>query len=310
MKQDVSLLSIGTAMKESQPEDDALGSEAIDKHRIPAIDRMMDVLGLLERRSDEARIRDLVALLGLPRTTVYRILNSLQSHEMVRRSPSGGYTLGPRLITLASRVLASSQDYDLAQLSLPHLEQLTAEVGEASKVSVRDRDGVLVVAAVKGTQPYALTSSPGQRLPLHAGAAGKVLLAYLPPAELKPLIEGPLSRFTDRTLTDPDKLTQELARIRSRGWSLDRGEYALSVNAVAAPIPDRTGKVIAALSIPFVAGADRERIDRLRVAAVAVAGAIAADLPSQHAPLDPATAHSVLVKRAAQSKNARSSSER
>jgi DNA-binding IclR family transcriptional regulator len=305
-------------MKESQPDGDDLdlgGSDAMDKHRIPAIDRMMDVLGLLERRADEARIRDLVAMLGLPRTTVYRILNSLQSHDMVRRSPSGGYTLGPRLVSLASRVLASSQDYDLAQLALPHLEQLTAEIGEASKVSVRDRDGVLVVAAVKGSQPYALTSSPGQRLPLHAGAAGKVLLAYLPPAELKPLIEGPLSRFTDRTLTDPQKLTQELARIRSRGWALDRGEYALSINAVAAPIPDRTGQVIAALSIPFVAGADRERIERLRVAAIAVAGAVAADLPSQHAPLDPVKARTTLVRRAAQSKavqskNARSSSAR
>lgn len=299
-------------MKESQADDDIDlgGSEAMDKHRIPAIDRMMDILGLLERRADEARIRDLVAMLGLPRTTVYRILNSLQSHDMVRRSPAGGYTLGPRFLSLASRVLASSQDYDLAQLSLPHLEQLSADTGEASKVSVRDRDGVLVVAAVKGKQPYALTTSPGQRLPLHAGAAGKVLLAYLPPAELKPLIDGPLSRFTDRTLTETDKLTQELARIRSRGWALDKGEYALSVHAVAAPIPDRTGQVIAALSIPFVAGADRERIDRLRVAAVAVAGAIAADLPSQHAPLDPVKAHSQLIRRAAQSKNARSSSAR
>lgn len=293
----------------SQPDDEAPDAGAADetgefgameKHRIPAIDRMMDVLGLLERRSDEARIRDLVAMLGLPRTTVYRILNSLQSHDMVRRSASGGYTLGPRLLALASRVLASDQDYDLAQLSLPHLEQLSAETGEASKVSVRDADGVLVVAAVKGTRPFALTTSPGQRLPLHAGAAGKVLLAYLPPGEVKPLIEGPLSRFTARTLIEPDKLTQELTRIRSRGWALDRGEYALSVHAVAAPIPDRSGQVIAALSIPFVAGADRERIERLRVAAIATAGAIAADLPSRHAP----------AARAVQSKKPRSSGAR
>ena len=72
----------------------------VDRHRIPAIDRAVEVLSLLERRLNGATIRDLVDALSLPRTTVYRIVNSLETHGMLRRSGEGCYTLGPRLLTL------------------------------------------------------------------------------------------------------------------------------------------------------------------------------------------------------------------
>jgi DNA-binding IclR family transcriptional regulator len=270
--------------KRSQPADGAMpesvDTDALERHRIPAIDRMMDVLGVLERRPEGATIRDLVDLLGLPRTTVYRVLNSLQSHDMVRRSADGAYTLGRRLLALAARALAGAQDYDLASLSMPHLERLSEELGEGSKVSVFDNDGALVIAAVQGRREFALTVVPGQRLPLHAGAASKVLLACLPETELKRLLNGPLAGYTGRTITDAKRLAKELAEIRNKGWAFDKGEYAPSVNAYAAPIPDRTGKTIAALSIPFLAGADKQRMERVRVAVIAAAGAIAADLPA------------------------------
>src|SRR5690554_6424527 len=99
-------------------------NDPIAKHRIPVIDRMMEVLSLLEKRTNGASIRELVDFLDLPRTTVYRILNTLQFHDIVRRNPDGTYRLGPRLLALAARTLADTQDYDLATLSAPHLEQL------------------------------------------------------------------------------------------------------------------------------------------------------------------------------------------
>ena len=151
--------------------DVAGGGPAIAKHRIPVIDRMMDVLFQLEKRAGGATIRDLVEALRLPRTTVYRILNTLQFHDVVRRTAEGSYRLGPRLIALAARTFADAQDYDLATLSMPHLERLSEVTGEGSKVSVLDGDAILVVAAVQGTRQYALSVVPGQRLPLHAGAA-------------------------------------------------------------------------------------------------------------------------------------------
>ncbi len=255
-------------------------TEALARHRIPVIDRMMDVLLLLERRGNGATIRDLVDQLSLPRTTVYRILNTLQFHDMVRRSAEGSYRLGPRLLALAARAGVDAHDYDLAAVALPHLERLSAETGEGCKVSVIDGDSILVVAAIDGQREYALTVVTGQRQPMHAGAASKVLLASLPQADLQKRLTRPLVRYTGRTLTDPKKLLAELQRIKRQGWAQDRGEYSPSVHAFAAPIRDRRGKVIAALSVPFLAGTSATHMDKVKAKTIAFAEAIATDLPS------------------------------
>jgi len=257
-----------------------MSSEPMARHRIPVIDRMMDVLALLEKRNNGASIRELVEHLGLPRTTVYRILNTLHYHDVVRRTPDGAYRLGPRLLALAARTLPDAEDYDLAALSRPHLEALAEKTGEGCKVSILDGRAVLVVAAVQGTREYALTVVPGQHQPLHAGAASKMLIAHVPKDELDALLgDGELVRYSSKTITDRKRLAAELARIRREGWSEDRGEYSPSILAYAAPIRDRSGKVVAALSVPFLQGSSPEHMEVIRVAVIAVAGAIAADLP-------------------------------
>ncbi len=257
-----------------------MSTEPIARHRIPVIDRMMDVLALLEKRSGGASIRELVDHLGLPRTTVYRILNTLHYHDVVRRTPEGAYRLGPRLLALAARTLPDAEDYDLAALARPHLEALAEATGEGCKVSVLDGSTVLVVAAVQGTREYALTVVPGQHQPLHAGAASKMLIAHLGKEELDALLGGEeLTRYTARTITDRKRLSAELARIRRDGWSEDRGEFSLSILAYAAPIRDRRGKVVAALSVPFLQGSASGHMAAIRAAVIASAGAIAADLP-------------------------------
>jgi len=261
---------------------------ALERHRIPVIDRMMDVLAMLERRPNGATIREMVDTLKLPRTTVYRILNTLQHHDMVRRSDDGNLRLGPRLLALAARTIGNASDYDLGSLSMPHLQTLSELTGEGSKVSVLDGDGVLVIAAVQGSRDYALTVVPGQRLPLHAGAASKVLLAHLPKNQLAALLSAKLAAYTDRTIRDPHRLSAELAKIRRQGWAHDKGEYAPSIHAFAAPIPDRTGKNIAALSVPYLAGADKGHMDKIKAAVIAGAGAIAADLPARPPGIAPA----------------------
>lgn len=260
---------------------DTVGNEALSRHRVPVIDRMMEVLSLIERRANGVSIRDLVDQLDLPRTTVYRILNTLQFHDVVRRSGADGtYRLGARLLSLAARAVNEGQDYDLAAISLPHLQRLAADTGEGCKVSIIDGTEILVIAAVDGKREYALTVVPGQRLPVHAGAASKVLLANMPKDELVERLKSSLPRYTPKTQTDGRKLAAELARIRKQGFAQDKGEYAPSIHAFAAPIPDRTGKIIGALSVPFLAGASVAHMEKIRVETIAVAGAIAADLPS------------------------------
>ena len=96
-------------------------SDAVDKHRIPVIDRMMEVLLLLQGRPGGANIRELVEALRLPRSTVYRITNTLQAHGMLRRSAAGSYTLGARLLELAAHVQPVTPGLNLAAIALPHV---------------------------------------------------------------------------------------------------------------------------------------------------------------------------------------------
>jgi DNA-binding IclR family transcriptional regulator len=258
---------------------DEMNETGAARHTIPVIDRMMDLLEQLERRPNGVTIRELTAQLALPRTTIYRIVNTLQGHDMVRRDDSGAYHLGRRLLTLASHVVAGVSDIDLAAVAQPFLDRLSADLGEGSKLSVIDQDGILVLAASQGRREYALTVAPGQRMPIHAGAASKMLLAYLPPDEMAAWLAKPLIGYTSKSITDPKRLMSELTRIKRLGWAQDRGENAPSIHAFAAPVFDKTGRLVAAVSVPFLAGAEPSRMEEIRVAAMDTARAMSEAMP-------------------------------
>jgi DNA-binding IclR family transcriptional regulator len=253
-----------------------LAPDAALKHRIPVIDRMMDVLGQLERHADGLTIRELVLQLKLPRTTTYRILNSLQSHAMVRRGEDGAYHLGRRLLGLASHVAASAGRTEILAFATPVLERLSAELGEACKLSAIDDGAVLVLAAAQGRRPYALSVAPGQRMPLHAGAASKLLLAHQDDTAIELYLSRPLVGYTPKTITDPKRLRSELARIRRLGWSQDKGESGPSILAFAAPVVAPDGDLAAAVSVPFLLGTEPSRMEEIRLATIAAGKAITA----------------------------------
>ncbi|WP_180900528.1 IclR family transcriptional regulator [Martelella soudanensis] len=257
---------------------------AAQKHTVPVIDRMMEVLGLLERRPDGMTIRDLSKALDQPRTTVYRILNTLQVHQVVRRDDDGFYYLGARLLQLAAQVAGSSGQVDIAALSQPVLDQLADEIGESCKLSVLDDKGLLVIAVSQGRRDYALSVTPGQRMPAHVGAAGKLLLSHLDGAELESRLAKPLVAMTAKSVTDPQRLRRELVRIRKQGYGHDAGEHMASIQAVSAPVYDRAGKMLAAISVPFLRGTEQERIDEIREAVIKAAKGLTAALKAQAIP--------------------------
>ena len=248
------------------------------RNGLPVIDRVSDMLDLLERRPGGMTIRDLSQSLALPRSSVYRGLNTLEAHGLVRRSPAGAYRLGLHLLVLAAQVVVDPAEQSLLALAQPHLEQLSLATGEASKLSVLAGDRALVVAVAQARGNVGVAVTAGKSYPLHAGGASKLLLAHLPPGEVERHLRG-LAAFTGRTVTDRVDLLAELAEIRRRGWAQDRGEYSPSVHAYAAPIRDRAGQVIAALSVPFLAGSPAAHMEQVKVKTIAFAGAIAADVP-------------------------------
>ena len=244
------------------------------RHTIPAIDRMMDVLSALEEHPSGASITALTNALAVPRSTVYRILNTLEAHHVVQRDDSGWYWLGQRLRTLAAHVRPDAALLDLAAMAQPFLDEVAISAGHSVKLSVLDGEEVLVLAAAQGRRPYALGVTAGQRMPINAGAAGKLLFAFQPPERQAEWLSHPLAAFSSRTITDSKRLKAEATRIRRQGWAQDRGESAPSIYAYAAPIRDHGGQVLAALSIPFLRGTEPDHVEDIRLTVISMADQI------------------------------------
>lgn len=253
---------------------DAKAEARDNRHTIPVIDRMMDILGELERHAAGLTIRELTEILAIPRTTIYRVLNTLQAHDVVRRGDDGSYHLGERLLALAAHTSTRFGRANLVPVCQPYLDRLASELGEGVKLNVIDREELVVLAAAQGRRDYALTVSAGQRATLHSGASGKVMLAFQPPELLQELLRQPLPAYTDKTITDPQKLMAELARVRKLGYAVDRGETGPSIHAFAAPVLARDGTIAAALSVPFLAGASEARMEVIKAAVMRTARAI------------------------------------
>jgi len=116
-------------------------------------------------------------------------------------------------------------------------------------------------------------------MPIHAGAASKLLMAHLSAEAIDYWLSRPLTVYTNKTIT-PKRLRSELARIKRQGWAQDKGENAPSIQAFAAPVTERGGKVVAALSIPFLAGTEPSRMEEIRMAAIETARAISEAMPA------------------------------
>lgn len=244
-------------------------NQVSDKHSVPIIDRMMEILDQLERNAEGVSISDLTTQIGQPRTTVYRIMKTLQRHEVVRREGNGSYKLGSRLLRLAAKAAAGACEIDLPKLLQPVLDRLAEETGESVKLSVVDTDGLLVIAVAQSRREHALTVVQGQRIPIHVSAAGKLLLAHMDEAAREAWLTAPLPALTPNTITDVARLRRQLASIRKKGWSKDQSEQSTSINAVAAPVIDREGTILAAISVPYLFGLPEERVTVIREATIA-----------------------------------------
>lgn len=252
------------------PERDALPALA---HRIPAIDRAVDVMEALA--TGPAGIRELAARLGIPRSTVYRVLNSLEARGLVARGADNAFRLGSQLLRLARAVPAG---FDLVGLARPLMDACASALRCTVKLSVLDGGEALVVAVAESPETYAVTTQVGRRFPLHAGAASKVLAAFGPDEARARLLAAPLAKVTPATITQRAALRRALAEARQTGHAMDAGEFAPGIHAVAAPVLGPDGACVAALSIPYLEGTDPAREAALREGVLGCAHAVSARL--------------------------------
>ncbi|CDM25174.1 Transcriptional regulator, IclR family [Castellaniella defragrans 65Phen] len=217
-----------------------------DKGGIQVISRAAAILRILQRHPEGLSLGEIGKLVGLPRSTVQRIVDALdQENLLIASSPTMGVRLGPALLSLAA-----ATRFDIADVARGTLEALAKETGETVDLSLLDQDKAVFIDQIASSHRLVAVSAVGASFPLHSAANGKSMLALLSPQELARLKKRiSLGRHTPNTLTTWDALERELAGIRATGIAFDREENSEGICAVAMAFRCR-GDEIAALSIP------------------------------------------------------------
>lgn len=210
--------------------------------------KALDLVEVLSRKAEPVGVSALARELGLTKSNVHRLLETLRAQGYVRRHESEGrYELTLKLWLVGVAVHAR---LDLGRVALPSMRELADASEESVNLSMRDGDEVVYVAAVEGRNPIRAVFKVGDRRPIYCTATGKLLLAHLPDDAVRGYCERvTMQRFTRRTLTDYPSLVREMAAIRRQGCAYNLGEWRDSVSGVAAPVRDAAGNVIAAVGL-------------------------------------------------------------
>lgn len=216
-----------------------------DKDQIQVIGRAASVLRAVAADRQGMTLTDIARQTGLPRSTIQRIVKSLEDEDFLQPAAiRGGYALGQGLLRIARQ---PSQDV-VAAID-PLLRELAAAVDETVDLSVLRGARALFVSHIAGSHRLAALSAIGAEFPLHSTANGKALLSCLPPQRRQDLVTPPLSADTARTITDPVRLLEEVSAVAASGIAYDMEEHTDGVCAIGAAFLDAIGQPYA-ISIP------------------------------------------------------------
>jgi IclR family pca regulon transcriptional regulator len=231
-------------------------------HFIQSLERGLTVIRAFIGGPPQLTLSQVSQATGLTRAAARRFLLTLRDLGYIQAEA--------RQFELTARVLELGHAYlsglSLTEVAEPRLEQFVADMGESSSVAILDGYAVVYLTRVAASRVGALSISVGTRLPAWVTAMGRVLLAELPPAALDSHLAGlELRRMARRTLTDKAQLRQEIERARGQGWALVDGELEDGLLALAVPVRNRNGDVVAAVSVSAAAASDLAEAMRLRL---------------------------------------------
>ncbi|WP_372348977.1 IclR family transcriptional regulator [Streptomyces sp. KL116D] len=237
---------------------------------VPAVTRALDILELFLDGDGTLSAPDIVRKLQLPRTTVHELVTTLAARSYIVQVPGqpGRYRLGVRPYQLGSRY---AEQLDLAAEGQQVARTVAETCDETVHVAILEGTDVIYIAKVDSTHAVRMVSAAGRRLPAHCTSVGKMLLASLPETELAARIpdDADLIAMTANSITDPAALRTHLSGIRERGIAVESRESNTDVSCVAAPVRDRTNRVVAALSIsvPMIRWSDAREDELAQLAA-------------------------------------------
>lgn len=221
---------------------DGAGQPALVQSVVRAL-KLLEVVAASAPRGET--LSTLATRCELNRATAWRLLGTLESRGLVERDPTTNrYRIGLAMIRMSA-----SAGYDgLVRRTRHVLERVSEQTGETADLAVAGQHGVTYVGEVAPPSVMAI-NWVAREVPLHATSTGKAFLAWLPPDEARGLLDLPLPRFTDTTLTDPDALMTELAEIREKGYAECPGELEPALYGVSAPILNLDGRPLGVFSI-------------------------------------------------------------
>lgn len=219
-----------------------------NRNLVQSVSRSLRILEAMGRSDNPQSLAEITDAVQLPKTTVHRLLETLQCEGYVEQNPiTRQFLLSSKILELASSFLGR---LDVREVARPILMELWQQSQETVHLGLLDNGEVLYVEKLESPHTIRMYSEIGRRAPLHCTGLGKALLANLPAEEIEQIVaRRGLQRYTENTLVDQISLLEEIATIRSRGVAFDNEEHEKSVRCVAAPVFDAQGRVIAAISI-------------------------------------------------------------
>jgi IclR family KDG regulon transcriptional repressor len=246
--------------------------------RIESVAKALTILNLFTVKKQEWGVTEIARELDMQKSTVYRLLATMQEFGFVRKNEDGSaYRLGLNLFELGSIV---SNSFDFHDIAVAYMHKLSEQCGESVHLGILSDNEVMSIEGVESQSPLKSTIIVGKRAPLYCTSIGKALLAFLPEDERGKIIDGiRFEKFTEQTIVDRQALEEELERTWKRGYAIDNEEHDLGISCVAAPVFDSRGTIVASLSIsgPTVR-LTPEQLPKLSELAKATAGDISKDL--------------------------------
>jgi DNA-binding IclR family transcriptional regulator len=211
---------------------------------VQSLERAFAVLDEVARHP--AGVTAIAERVGLPKSTVARLLATLEELDAVERFDGARWRIGPGVTALSA---AASPERSLAAVARPQLADLVAQLGEDAGLGLPDGNEILYVDQVESGNPVQVRDWTGTRAPMHAVPSGLVLLAEWPEDACEAYLGRELEALTKRTVTDPSQLRERLAEVREAGYAWGLEEFAEGIDSVAAPVRDGRGKAIAAIHV-------------------------------------------------------------
>jgi DNA-binding IclR family transcriptional regulator len=239
---------MSTAISRMEITPEAVAFPKNDKHfRLPAVDRAINLFELLASSESGLTLSELSRKLNMPKSTMHYLIYTLASRGYLQRTSNGRHSLGMRFADVAS---ASTAELNLSVLATPYLRQISVQLNLTALLAVLRGAEAVIIAKVTSAQDAGGGAWVGRHIDLHCTAQGKALIAGLPDQELTKLLGGrELANFTPRTISSLSSLKSHLMEVRMNGYAVNDEEQVHGVRAVASPVFDPRGVVIAAVSV-------------------------------------------------------------